>query len=88
MNIKSIYSIEFVNINVIFLPPLGYIKISKIFNKEGLKTPRGKIFKNTHVHSIFKKGKKMNDQTNTRPPTTLHSKDTHDLQKLMSVLMW
>ena len=33
-----------------------YRKISQILNKEGLKTPRGSIFKNNHVHSIYKKG--------------------------------
>ena len=32
------------------------MKISQIFNKEGLKTPRGNVFKNNHVHSIYKKG--------------------------------
>ena len=37
--------------------PIGYRKISKIFNKEGLKTPRGNVFKNNHVNSIYKKGK-------------------------------
>ena len=37
--------------------PIGYRKISKIFNDEGLKTPRGSEFKNNHVHSICKKGK-------------------------------
>ena len=36
--------------------PIGYRKISQIFNKEGLKTPRGNVFKNNHVHSIYKKG--------------------------------
>ena len=39
-----------------FLTPIGYRKISQIFNKEGLKTPRGNVFKNNHVHSIYKKG--------------------------------
>ena len=39
-----------------FLTPIGYRKISQIFNEEGLKTPRGSIFKNNHVHSIYKKG--------------------------------
>ena len=37
--------------------PIGYRKISKIFNEEGLKTPHGNVFKNNHVHSIYKKGK-------------------------------
>ena len=39
-----------------FLTPIGYRKISQIFNDEGLKTPRGSTFKNNHVHSIYKKG--------------------------------
>jgi len=39
-----------------FLTPIGYRKISQIFNEEGLKTPRGNVFKNNHVHSIYKKG--------------------------------
>ena len=36
--------------------PLGYRKIAHILNNEGYKTPRGSIFKNNHVHSIYKKG--------------------------------
>ena len=40
------------------------IKISKIFNEEGLKTPRGSIFKNNHVHSIYKKGKIREERIN------------------------
>ena len=38
------------------LTPIGYRKISQILNGEGLKTPRGNVFKNNHVHSIYKKG--------------------------------
>ena len=33
----------------------GYRKIAEILNKEGLKTSRDKVFKNTHVFSILKK---------------------------------
>jgi len=36
--------------------PIGYRRISKIFNEEGLKTPRGSTFQNNHIHSIYKKG--------------------------------
>lgn len=36
--------------------PLGYRKIAQILNKEGYKTPRNTVFKNTHVFSIYKKG--------------------------------
>jgi hypothetical protein len=39
-----------------FLTPICYRKISKLLNGEGLKTPRGNMFKNNHVHSIYKKG--------------------------------
>ncbi len=39
---------------------LGYRKIAQVLNKEGLKTPRGKQFRNNHVHSILKK-KKIRD---------------------------
>ena len=44
--------------------PIGYRKISQIFNEEGLKTPRGSIFKNNHVHSIYKKGKIREERIN------------------------
>ena len=40
-----------------FLTPIGYRKISQIFNEEGLKTPRESTFQNNHIHSIYKKGK-------------------------------
>ena len=46
------------------LTPIGYRKISQIFNEEGLKTPRGSIFKNNHVHSIYKKGKIREERIN------------------------
>ena len=56
MNINSICLIELEDIRNIFLPLFGYRKISQILNGEGLKTPRGSIFNNNHVHSIYKKG--------------------------------
>ena len=34
---------------------LGYRRISDILNEEGILTVRGKIFTNSHVHSILKK---------------------------------
>ena len=64
MNINSIYSTEFVSYKEDFLTPIGYRKISQIFNEEGLKTPRGSIFKNNHVHSIYKKGKIREERIN------------------------
>ena len=39
------------------LTPIGYRKISKILNKEGLLTPEGCVFNPSHVFSIYKKGK-------------------------------
>ena len=47
-----------------FFTPIGYRKISKIFNGEGLKTTRGMIFKNNHIHSIYKKGKIREERIN------------------------
>ena len=47
-----------------FLTPIGYRKISQIFNEEGLKTPRGSTFKNNHIHSIYKKGKIREERMN------------------------
>jgi hypothetical protein len=40
-----------------YLTPIGYRKISKIFNDEGLKTSRKTKFSNSKVHSMYKKGK-------------------------------
>ena len=34
---------------------LGYRRISNILNEEGIRTIRGKMFTNSHVHSILKK---------------------------------
>jgi hypothetical protein len=34
---------------------LGYKRISNILNEEGVLTVRGKVFTNSHVHSIMKK---------------------------------
>ena len=34
---------------------LGYRRISNILNEEGILTLRGKVFTNSHVHSILKK---------------------------------
>ena len=34
---------------------LGYRRISNVLNKEGVLTVRGKMFTNSHVHSILKK---------------------------------
>lgn len=46
--------------------PIGYRKISKIFNEEGLKTPRNLIFTNVIVHSIYKKGKISEERVNRK----------------------
>ena len=44
--------------------PIGYRKISKIFNEEGLKTPRNTDFSNSKVHSMYKKGKIREERVN------------------------
>jgi len=48
------------------LTPIGYRKISKIFNDEGLKTPRNTEFSNSKVHSIYKKGKIREERINRK----------------------
>jgi hypothetical protein len=47
-----------------FVTPIGYRKISKIFNDEGLKTPRNTEFSNSKVHSMYKKGKIREERVN------------------------
>ena len=47
-----------------FVTPIGYRKISKILNDEGLKTPRNTEFSNSKVHSIYKKGKIREERIN------------------------
>ena len=49
-----------------FLTPIGYRKISKIFNDEGLKTPRNTDFSNSKVHSIYKKDKIREERINRK----------------------
>ena len=46
------------------LTPVGYRKISKIFNDEGLKTPRNTEFSNSKVHSMYEKGKIREQRVN------------------------
>ena len=48
------------------LTPIGYRRISQILNEERLLTPRGTVFKNTHVHSIYKKGKIREERMNRK----------------------
>ena len=48
------------------LTPIGYRKISKIFNDEGLKTPRNTDFSNSKVHSMYKKGKIREERINRK----------------------
>ena len=49
-----------------FLTPIGYRKISKIFNDEGLKTPWNTEFSNSKVHSMYKKGKIRDERINRK----------------------
>jgi hypothetical protein len=41
---------------------LGYRRISNVLNKEGVLTVRGKVFTNSHVHSILKKKKNIREE--------------------------
>ena len=40
-----------------YVSPIGYRKITKIFNSEGLKSPTNKTFYPSLIQSIYKKGK-------------------------------
>jgi hypothetical protein len=46
---------------------LGYRRIAKQLNAEGLKTPRGKVWTSPHVHGLIKK-RKLRDQRLHAPP--------------------
>jgi len=46
---------------------MGYRKISHWLNENGYKTPRGKRFFNTHVHSILKKKRIRDERMNSLP---------------------
>ena len=48
------------------LTPIGYRKISNIFNDEGLKTPRNTEFSNSKAHSMYKKGKIREERINRK----------------------
>ena len=52
---------------------LGHKRISNILNEEGVLTVRGKVFTNSHVHSIMKK-KNIREQRLNRKFTTEVSK--------------
>jgi hypothetical protein len=46
------------------LTPIGYRLISKKLNNEGVLTPEGKRFTNSHVLSIYQKGLKRLERVN------------------------
>jgi len=52
---------------------LGYRRISDILNEEGILTVRGKVFTNSHVHSMLKK-KNIREERLNREPTKEISK--------------
>lgn len=60
---KSVYSdyqtylyTEIRSLKECHLTPLGYRRISNLFNERGLKSPTGKTFTNVIVFGIYKKG--------------------------------
>jgi hypothetical protein len=48
------------------LTPIGYRKISKILNDEGVLTPEGHPFSPPHVFGIYKKGKVRMERVNRK----------------------
>ena len=68
---KSVYSdyqtylyTEIRSLKECHLTPLGYRKISNLFNERGLKSPTGKTFTNVIVFGIYKKGKVREERVN------------------------
>jgi hypothetical protein len=55
---------------------LGYKRISDILNEEGVLTVRGKVFTNSHVHSIMKK-KNIREQRFLSSSWTMSNKTDH-----------
>ena len=53
-----------------FVTPIGYRKISKIFNSEGLKSPTGKTFYPSLIQSIYRKGKMREERLNSKVKVT------------------
>ena len=53
-----------------FVTPIGYRKISKIFNSEGLKSPTGKTFYPSLVQSMYRKGKMREERLNSEVKVT------------------
>ena len=45
-----------------FVTPIGYRKITKLFNSEGLKSPTNKTFYPSLIQSIYKKGKRREER--------------------------
>jgi len=73
-----------------FLTPFGYRKISNVLNEEGLKTPMGNVFSNTHVFSIYHKGLKRLERINR--PDIIEVKDFNieyfeSINKFLKVFM-
>jgi len=48
-----------------FVSPIGYRKITKLFNSEGLKSPTNKTFYPSLVHSIYRRGKIREERFNS-----------------------
>ena len=48
-----------------FVTPIGYRKITKLFNSEGLKSPTNKTFYPSLVHSIYRRSKIREERFNS-----------------------
>jgi hypothetical protein len=64
-----------------FLTPIGYRRISQVFNEEGLLSPMGKPFTNVLVFGIYKKGK-IREERITRGDIVEVSKPTIEVINL------
>ena len=73
--VNPVYSIYqqslYEKITSLRLRGMNYVQIANWLNKKGYKTPRGRSFRNNHVHSIVKKRRTHLDILQTAPKQSL-----------------
>jgi hypothetical protein len=60
---------------------LGYRRVAKVLNAEGLKTPRGKTFTSPHVHSLIKKRRLRDERLNAEPTVSYQNSGLYFLER-------
>jgi hypothetical protein len=60
---------------------LGYRRIAKVLNAEGIKTPRGKAWTSPHVYSIIKKRRLRDERLNAEPTIRFQNSGIYFLER-------